>query len=83
MEGPDDPWEVDMRSWRSRATAAAAVSLLLLAAGWEGEPWLRCISTGEAMPAEFLHTLLPRVGELWNLYGPTETTIWSARSPRA
>jgi non-ribosomal peptide synthetase component F len=21
--------------------------------------------------------LLPRVGSLWNLYGPTETTIWS------
>ncbi len=58
--------------------ATPATYRLLLAAGWEGEPLLRCISTGEAMPPEFLHTLLPRVGELWNLYGPTETTIWSS-----
>ena len=54
--------------------ATPATYRLLQAAGWEGDPRLRCISTGEAMPAEFLHTLLPRVGELWNLYGPTETT---------
>ena len=29
------------------------------------------------MPRDLANALLERVGELWNLYGPTETTIWS------
>ena len=34
---------------------------------------------GEAMPRQLANELLQR-GELWNMYGPTETTIWSATS---
>ncbi|MEH1015836.1 amino acid adenylation domain-containing protein [Micromonospora sp. CPCC 206060] len=40
----------------------------------------RVISGGEALPARLAERLLDRVGELWNFYGPTETTIWSTRS---
>jgi amino acid adenylation domain-containing protein len=50
---------------------------LLLAAGWQGKPDLTAVCTGEAMPREVAAQLRPRVGRLWNLYGPTETTIWS------
>jgi amino acid adenylation domain-containing protein len=50
---------------------------LLLAADWQGKPNLTAVCTGEAMPREVAAQLRPRVGRLWNLYGPTETTIWS------
>lgn len=49
---------------------------LLLAAGWQGAD-LKALSGGEALPGELARELLARVGSLWNLYGPTETTIWS------
>lgn len=50
---------------------------LLLAAGWAGTPGLKMISTGESFPRELAVALLNKGAELWNLYGPTETTIWS------
>ncbi|MEH1778655.1 MAG: amino acid adenylation domain-containing protein [Nostoc sp.] len=50
---------------------------LLLAAGWQGSPQLKMISTGEALPRDLANQLLPKGACLWNLYGPTETTIWS------
>lgn len=50
---------------------------LLLEAGWQGSPNLKMISTGEALPKELAERLLPMGAELWNLYGPTEITIWA------
>ncbi|MGN6374501.1 MAG: non-ribosomal peptide synthetase [Sphingomonas sp.] len=49
----------------------------LIEAGWPGTPGLRALCGGEALPRALVEQLLPRVGELWNVYGPTETTIWS------
>lgn len=46
--------------------------------GWRGAPGLRMISGGEALDSALARDLLSLGGELWNLYGPTETTIWSA-----
>jgi amino acid adenylation domain-containing protein len=63
--------------------ATPATWRLLLAAGWTGQPGLTALCGGEALPAELARQLLPRVGALWNLYGPTETTIWSALGPVA
>jgi amino acid adenylation domain-containing protein len=51
--------------------------LLLFEAGWRGKPNLQAVCTGEAMPPELAAKLAPAVARLWNLYGPTETTIWS------
>ena len=51
---------------------------MLLTAGWQGSPNLKMVSTGEALPRNLANQLLPLGKELWNLYGPTETTIWSA-----
>lgn len=50
---------------------------MLLAAGWAGDPRLRALCGGEPMPAELAARLVGKVGELYNMYGPTETTIWS------
>ncbi|HVR09334.1 MAG TPA: amino acid adenylation domain-containing protein, partial [Thermoanaerobaculia bacterium] len=51
---------------------------LLLAAGWQGTPRIRALCGGEALPRDLAEQLLARAAEVWNLYGPTETTIWSA-----
>ncbi|MGH7690570.1 MAG: non-ribosomal peptide synthetase, partial [Gemmatimonadaceae bacterium] len=50
---------------------------LLLAAGWTGNDQMQIVCTGEALPEDLARALAPRVHRLWNLYGPTETTIWS------
>ncbi|HEV2378006.1 MAG TPA: amino acid adenylation domain-containing protein [Streptosporangiaceae bacterium] len=51
---------------------------MLLAWGWTGSPTLTALVGGEAVPAELAARLRPLVRCLWNMYGPTETTIWSA-----
>jgi amino acid adenylation domain-containing protein len=57
--------------------ATPATWRLMLAAGWKGTPRLKALCGGEAMPADLASELIPRCAELWNMYGPTETTIWS------
>ena len=57
---------------------APATWQLLLASGWQGSRALTMISTGEALPRELANQLLDKGKVLWNLYGPTETTIWSS-----
>ncbi len=66
---------------RSAATVMQATPTtwrLMLASGWTGQPRLKVLCGGEAWTAELARALLPRCGSLWNMYGPTETTIWSA-----
>jgi amino acid adenylation domain-containing protein len=50
---------------------------LLVDSGWNGLPRLKMLCGGEALSRELANRLLLAGGELWNLYGPTETTIWS------
>ncbi|MGO8795977.1 MAG: amino acid adenylation domain-containing protein [Candidatus Sulfotelmatobacter sp.] len=51
---------------------------MLVESGWEGKSDLRIFCGGEALTADLAAQLLPRSKELWNMYGPTETTIWSS-----
>ena len=63
-----------------RATAMQATPAtwrLLLAAGWQGEPEFKLLCGGEALDGELAKQLVVRASSIWNLYGPTETTIWS------
>jgi amino acid adenylation domain-containing protein len=41
------------------------------------KPQIKALIGGEALPNDLVSDLLPCVKELWNMYGPTETTIWS------
>ncbi|WP_281177051.1 non-ribosomal peptide synthetase [Paraburkholderia bannensis] len=59
---------------------------VLLEAGWRGIAAaggrrLTGIAGGEALPPDLCAQLIERGVDLWNLYGPTETTIWSSRAP--
>jgi amino acid adenylation domain-containing protein len=57
--------------------ATPATWKLLLAAGWQGDRRLKMLCGGEALPAELARELVEKGEALWNMYGPTETTIWS------
>ncbi len=49
---------------------------LLLEAGLCRQEPLIALSGGEAMPPSLAERLLPQVSALWNMYGPTEATVW-------
>lgn len=51
---------------------------LLLAAGWRPPQGFIVLCGGERLPADLLDQLLGEGVVLWDLYGPTETTIWSS-----
>ncbi|MBV8685288.1 MAG: amino acid adenylation domain-containing protein [Alphaproteobacteria bacterium] len=57
--------------------ATPATWRALLETGWAGDPDLRILCGGEALPRDLAEALLARAGQVWNMYGPTETTIWS------
>jgi amino acid adenylation domain-containing protein len=57
--------------------ATPATWRMLLEAGWSGRPGFRALSGGEPPPRDLADAVLARADKLWNLYGPTETTIWS------
>ncbi|WP_406293652.1 amino acid adenylation domain-containing protein [Embleya sp. NBC_00888] len=42
---------------------------------------LRILVGGEALPARLAETLVAEAAEVSNVYGPTETTIWSTMAP--
>ncbi len=51
---------------------------ILLEAGWKGQPQLKVLCGGEALPRNLADSLLECSNNVWNVYGPTETTIWSS-----
>ena len=65
----------------SRATVMQATPSFwqfLVESDWFGDRRMKVLCGGEALSRELADKLLERAGEVWNLYGPTETTIWSA-----
>ena len=58
--------------------ATPATWRMLLAAGWQGYPNLKILCGGEALTNDLASQLLTSGSSVWNLYGPTETTIWSS-----
>jgi len=65
------------RSGATHVQATPATWRMLLDAGWSGGAGMTLISTGEALPPRIAERLLERSERVWNLYGPTETTIWA------
>ena len=58
--------------------ATPATWRMLLEAGWQGQPDLTMLCGGEALPRPLADRLVGKGKALWNVYGPTETTIWSS-----
>ncbi len=50
---------------------------MLLDSGWRPGRPLKALCGGEPLPVALADRLLDAGVELWNMYGPTETTIWS------
>ena len=51
---------------------------MLLDSGWSEPLPLKALCGGEAMPQDLAKELVSKCNTLWNVYGPTETTIWSS-----
>jgi amino acid adenylation domain-containing protein len=51
---------------------------MLLDNDWQDSTQLKVLCGGEALPKKLADRLVRPNSSLWNLYGPTETTIWSA-----
>lgn len=71
-----ESWQVNVM----QATPATWHMLVRSAWGRVGrvKPTLKALCGGEALPPSLARELAPRVAQLWNMYGPTETTIWSS-----
>jgi amino acid adenylation domain-containing protein len=58
--------------------ATPATWRMLITAGWQGNQQLKILCGGESLDSNLAHQLLKLSKQVWNLYGPTETTIWSS-----
>ncbi|MAX65324.1 MAG: hypothetical protein CME66_00150, partial [Halobacteriovoraceae bacterium] len=58
--------------------ATPATWSMLIRSGWQGNSKLVSLSGGESLSLELAHKLLDLTQQVWNMYGPTETTIWSS-----
>ncbi len=54
---------------------------ILIESGWHNSSINKLLCGGEPLPSELADKLLDQAKKVWNLYGPTETTIWSTIYP--
>lgn len=50
---------------------------MLVEAGWAGSAAISLVAAGEALPLDLAEMLAQRCGRLWNIYGPTEITVYA------
>jgi amino acid adenylation domain-containing protein len=58
--------------------ATPATWRMLQQSEWTGDPALKVLCGGEALDRELAAELHAQTAGVWNMYGPTETTIWSS-----
>ncbi|MBC2477969.1 beta-ketoacyl synthase N-terminal-like domain-containing protein, partial [Clostridium beijerinckii] len=58
-----------------QATPATWMALNLV--GWRNEEHVKILCGGEALPKKLRKYFMESHSEVWNMFGPTETTIWS------
>ena len=76
-----DAGQLQRKLTESRATvmqATPATWRMLVDSGWKGDSKLKVLCGGEALARKLADDLVERAKEVWNVYGPTETTIWSS-----
>jgi acyl-CoA synthetase (AMP-forming)/AMP-acid ligase II/acyl carrier protein len=86
-----NPLSADWRQFRELAESQEITAMqgtpstwrFLLERGWRPPRGRKLWCGGEALPADLASRLIRDGSRLWNLYGPTETTIWSAFQPIA
>ena len=79
-EQSKDPRAIIQLLSRHDVTMMQATPVLwgaILQSSWEGKRNLVALCGGEALQAQLAHELARKTSALWNMYGPTETTIWS------
>lgn len=54
----------------------ASTFRMLLDAGWRGDGRLKVLIGGEPLSRDLADRILERAGSLWNMYGPTEISIY-------
>lgn len=65
-------------SWNATMMQATpATWQMLVDAGWAGKRDMTVLCGGEALSVELAARLVSGCAAVWNMYGPTETTIWS------
>ncbi len=75
-----DPFELSDLIDETKCTILQATPATwrgLMAIDWPGRQGLRILCGGEALTRDLAQKLLARGVDLWNVYGPTETCIWS------
>ncbi len=58
--------------------ATPATWQMLVESDWSGSSAMKALSGGDVLTRKLANKILERVGSLWNMYGPTEATIWSS-----
>lgn len=51
---------------------------MLFNVGWNGNKDLKILCGGDSLNEQLAEKLITHSKEVWNMYGPTETTIWSS-----
>lgn len=51
---------------------------MLFNTGWQGNKELKVLCGGDLLSESLAEKLINTSAEVWNMYGPTETTIWSS-----
>lgn len=57
--------------------ATPSLFKMLKEVNWTGDKQLKVLCGGESVPKDLALWLKKVCGSVWNMYGPTETTIWS------
>ncbi|MEU5363863.1 amino acid adenylation domain-containing protein [Streptomyces sp. NPDC005925] len=71
-----------LRACRATALQATPTTFrLLLDAGWQPPARFTALCGGEAMPSGLGARLAATGADVWNMYGPSETTVWSTAHP--
>ncbi|MEW8028556.1 MAG: amino acid adenylation domain-containing protein [Candidatus Thiodiazotropha sp.] len=51
---------------------------LLIESGWQSDLPLKVLCGGETLSEQLADQLLQRSSSVWNMYGPTEATVWTS-----
>jgi amino acid adenylation domain-containing protein len=66
-----------LRSQATMMQATPATWRMLAATKWSEMPPLKMLCGGEPLPHDLAQLMLQKCSSLWNVYGPTEATVWA------